>query len=272
MRPDLESPSWWKSFITDLIPRRIPREIAKSALKVTGARMTIGIGLLFVVFGVISAWHFAPRNLVEQWRLHNGKTEVVEGTIDHGGELNIKINQKVVFEYHYSFSPKEGGARQRVAYTTGPRWNRGDKVTIRYLSTNPTVSVPTGGRMDRSPIAFCFVHLFWVMGLGAIYAPMRERRLRKKILERGTLTTASVASVTQLTWSQEDRPRFRIDLIREGDHHPIVVKIENPLEVELMKQKLANGEPVALLHLAGKFHRVVFPEVWGRTTSGILTP
>jgi hypothetical protein len=262
--------SQWKLFITEPIPRRIPQEIAKSALKVEGARMTTAIGLLFVAVGMIAAWHFAPRKLVEQWRLHYGKTEVVEGTIDQTEKLGIEFDHNSVFEYHYSFTPKEAGLRQGIGYTTGPRWNRGDKIPIRYLSTNPTVSVPTGGRVDRSPIAFCFVHLFWVMGLGAIYAPMREMSLRKKILERGTLTTASVASVAQLTWSQEDRPRFRIDLIREGDQHPIVVKIEDPLEVELMKEKLTNGKSVACLHLSGKFNRVVFPEIWERAHSGSL--
>ena len=114
----------------------------------------------------------------------------IEGTITGVDYTNTEVNERPVMQYFYTFVSPEIGEWYGYSYSSTSTADVGDRVTILYNSTDPSISKIRG--MDTSSGGFFFgvlFPLFFVVPLLIAWIIFLRRALFKlKVLRKGSLT------------------------------------------------------------------------------------
>lgn len=243
-------------------PRQVPLSVIKAAAPLGGMVSLMLIGTVFLVLGLVMCWAFVPSHLPSQWQLDHGSVLTVAGKITSAEDTKTSVNSQRVREYRFSYQPDSGGKRHGTAFTTGSRWSQGAAVTVRYLAADPAVAVPAGARLDEAPAWLLFVLLFPLTGCGLMLNAIFSRRKKLQLLRDGRLTTATVSSIEKTRVEVNNRPQFKIHLIRSDDRSAIMKRSCDPTELAWADEKIKSAEPVKLLYDPKNPKHFLFPETW----------
>ena len=257
---DPNSPHDLNAFLAMPTPRRIPPTLK---LRKDPAVKTLWIvPLMFIAMGTLLCWTFLPLYLPRQWQLDRGPALETTGQVLSKKPTNLSINKTKVYQYRYRFSEKNGVPHEAEAFTTGSRWNEGDKIDVRYLQNAPSVSVPVGARMGQGDKMGAMVLLFPVLGGLLLIHAVRAHLGRKGLLRNGRVSTAKIAAL-QKTWTKvNNQQQYKITVIREDDGGTAARRTHDPAEIAYAEEKLREVQPAPLLYDPRKPKHWVFPEVW----------
>jgi hypothetical protein len=253
------------AFLASPAPRRVPPSIFKVTAP-EGTRTILFAGLLFLIMGLFFSWTFMPWYLPRQWRLDLGPAAAVQGTITEVEVIGTsrKKHKPLVQKYTYRFAAKDGASREGTAYTTGGRWKEGRKVKVRYLESDPSVSVPLGARMGEEDVVGSFVILFPLMGSAVLISYFVERRRRMILLSHGWIGKGSVTALERTWASVNNQPQYKIKVTRTDYGVESVMRSYYPGVVSFVTARKDAQEPVTILYDPRKPKRLMLPETWGR--------
>lgn len=263
MIPDQQWAMERDAFLASPSPRRVPPSIFKVTAP-EGTRTILFAGLLFLIMGLLLSWIFLPWHLPRQWKLDRGPAGAVQGRIDQVEVTNVSISKTKVVKYTYRFVTKDGLSKEGVAYTTGGRWKEGRKVKVRYLESDPSVSVPLGARMGVADVTGSFVILFPLMGSAVLISYVVERRRRMKLLRHGLVGKGGVNALERTWASVNNQPQYKIKITRTDDGAESVMKSHQPGVVSFATARKESAGPVVILYDPRKPKRLMLPETWGR--------
>ena len=139
------------------------------------------------LFGLFLASVFAPLHVISEWKLERGPVKSVPGKVVTAEKTNSKDNGSSVYECTFSYQTEDGRTRHGTAYRSGSSWRENEKLEVTYLSSDPSVALPKGARMDPFGKGGLLVLLFPILGVQAIFKGLRTRR---EILKNGVSAKA----------------------------------------------------------------------------------
>jgi hypothetical protein len=241
-------------------PRQVPRELMQAARR-QGPSWALGLfGLLFGGFGLVFVFLFFPWHFLEDWRLAG--TPTVTGRVLAVADTRISINKQRVYRYDYEYTAPGDARRRDVCYTTGRWWSAGAVVRVHYLPAQPELSCPEGARRSEGTTGSLLVLLFPAVGAGLLAWVVVARRRLRFLLERGEVGEARVESVEPTLTRINNQPLHRVTLARAdatGDTR-VTLRLYQPDQVQLAKDRLASKQPVFLLYDPAHPQRAVLPE------------
>lgn len=255
LRPEIAA------FIGMPTPRRVPRWIVKKNTLGFAVWAMMLFGLPFLLLGVVATKAIFPWRQIEQWRIERGEQGEVEGTITAEENPKVSINDEPVKRFRYVFRAEDGAEREGAAYVTGGTWQEGGKVRVRYLLSDPGLSVPEGGRLSIGSMADIWVLLFPFIGGCCFFIPIVLLARRRKLLRYGKIATARMDSMRKTNVSVNRQPQYRINLVGE-DGTRMSRRTHDEREISLAAAKLESGEPVTILHDPMKPDRLILVESW----------
>lgn len=250
------------AFLSMSPPRRVPQTVLKAVNPMKGTVIPLAFGTIFLLMGLGFSWLFVPTHLPLQWKLKKGPALSVPGRILTVENADISINKVKVVKYRFSYQPDSGMRRVGEAYTTGPRWSEGAKVTVRVLAADPAVAAPEGARLGKATALTLFVLIFPLVGAGFLFFTFRGIRIKKRLLQNGHVTRATVNSLERTSVRVNRQHQFKIHLTRLDDLRTIMKRSHDRDEIALAKWKMETNEPVTILHDIHKPQRLLFPETW----------
>lgn len=250
-----------EAFLGMPTPRRVPKWIWKRySFGVAGWFLT-AFGAIFLTVGLFGTVAIAPMHLLEQSRLDSEESVTTQGEITAVKFANITINDEKVYLYRFTFQPENGAKVEEVAFRDGDSWKPGDKVEVRYLKSDPSVSVPTGARMGPGSWGSLFVLIFPLIGSLAIGIPLIFSLGRRKILREGRISSANVLGLRKTNVRINQQHQYAISMLRD-DGVEMVRKTHHPEEIALAAEKKDRNEAIVILHDPVKPNRLLFPEAW----------
>lgn len=262
MIPDQQWQMERSAFLDSYPPRHVPASVAKVAAP-KGSLSLMIFGLGFLAMGLLFSWIFLPTHLPRQWKLDKGPAASAQGTITQVENTKVSINKTQVKQYTYRFVTKDGTAKEGIAYTTGSRWKEGRKVKVRYLESDPSVSVPLGGRMGKGDTGSCFVILFPIVGAILFVAPLIGHRRRKWLLRNGSIGKGTINAVEKTSVSVNNQPQYKIKITRADDNVEATMRSHDSGVIAFATTKMESAKPVTILYDRRKPKRMMLPETWG---------
>jgi len=194
-------------------PRSVPTPLA---IRVLFGGFLGQFGWLFVAFGMLFVWVFDAGGGVAEWFAFARGYETTEGTTTGWRSTSLSINEVPVYETSYRYDHPEAGTVSGASYATGSWEGEGQRVTVEYVPSDPTLSRIAGMRSSQGGLGVIFVVIFPVVGLVlalvALSKGLRTRRLLQVgRVTRGTLLTSEATStrvneqpVMKLTFEFQD--------------------------------------------------------------------
>jgi len=174
----------------DSVPQsRIPASDPKATAPPLSVKYTLIVGSLMTLFGLFLASVFAPLHVISEWKLEEGPVTSVPGTVVTAEKTNSKENRSPIYQCTFSYQTEDGSTRQGTAYRNGSTWRENEKIEVTYLSSDPSVALPKGARMDPFGKGGLLVLLFPILGVQAIFKGLR---MRSNILKNGAMAKANV--------------------------------------------------------------------------------
>lgn len=152
------------------------------------------LGFVFILIGGASIWAILP--LIDftpitfsgaDLRQTSGEIREVEKTnVSEGGGEHSKGTP--VYANHFEIDVG-GKSYAGVSYSLGRSVAPGDRVTVDYVASDPSVSRIQGMRANMLPMVVLFVLSFPLVGIGLVCYAYRRGKVRLHLLEYGVRTT-----------------------------------------------------------------------------------
>ncbi len=245
-------------FLASTPPRRyIPPAIRNAALRQVAPLFLAVFGAFFGGFGLIFVSHFTPWNILEDLRLQNAPT--VSGLVETAAPTRMSINHAAVMQFSFSFQPPSSGKLTGKCYATGNRWKPGDRVSVRYLHDNPTISRIEGGRRSPSEASGFITWIFPAVGFALVITCLRNRKKVAFILQHGRLIEGTVSEVSRTNTRVNKQVSYKITFQRPAAEPLVLYRHQSSL-VAFARQRLESKQPVFLLQDPTNPKKVLFPE------------
>lgn len=202
-------------------------------------------GLAFGGVGLTLAALFTPWNLLQDIRLRNAPT--VPGVVESVASTRLSINQSPVMQFSFAYQPPASPRLIGECYATGSRWKVGDRVVVRYLRDDPTISRIQGSRRSRSEAPGLITWIFPAIGFLVVVACLRTRRKIAHLLRYGDVLEATVSAVTRTLGRSNKQHAYNITLV-PAHGQPIILRRHQPSLVAFARQRMAAKQPVFVLY------------------------
>ena len=174
----------------DSPPRRVPLPVvSRTMLGLTG-----WLGGIFLAFGLIFVWIFAGDFRPANELLLAVASTTGEGTISRVTPTGATENNVQVYACDYWFTPSPGTTVTGTSYTTGRRWTEGDRVTVKYVSWDPTITRIEGARSSRFSWGVLFVYIFPLIGAILFATSVYRGWQHVNLLRHGEISGATIIS------------------------------------------------------------------------------
>ncbi len=205
------------------------------------------VGFVFLLFGSIVSLVTIPWRLPVQLRLLLPDAGVCAGRIERVEDPGTHYTDRSV-AYHYAYTPTDGQRLAGRCYTSGPRWQAGDAVQVRFAPGRPAVACPQGARLDsEGPIGLLAV-LFPAIGGGMFLGGLFRRHRAAWLLRHGVPLAVKVTSVEITRLRINGVPRFRIAYVPLDNGASSQIEKHTDSEVvDLARTRLRRKTPVFLL-------------------------
>ncbi|MES1195286.1 MAG: DUF3592 domain-containing protein, partial [Opitutus sp.] len=159
-----------------------------------GSLIGVLFGLAFGSFGSVFLVFFFPWRALDEIRLSAGGRET-PGVIIAQHETNMSVNETKVMAHRFQFTAADGTRQEGECFTTGPRWDPGLAVAVRYLPGDPAIACIEGARLNKAGWWAGFVVIFPLVGFGIVAAVVLSRRSAARLLREGHATEVDVLAV-----------------------------------------------------------------------------
>jgi hypothetical protein len=243
-------------------PRPVPAQVVKAARRGRASWGTALAGLFFGAFGMIFVVAFFPWRILDEWRLAGGAARTAEGVVRNAVISNMKVGGRRVMEFQFTFTPANGTAQSGACYATGSPWSAGDRVTVRYLPSDPDLACIEGARLNQAGAAGSFVILFPGVGLGMVAWFVAQRRQISRVLCEGLAAEADIQTVTATNMTVNKQRVYNIVLASPALNggQPLTIKRLNPPDIQLAGERAEKKQPLFVLYDPRKPARLIFPE------------
>ncbi len=230
------------------VPRTPPPDLMRRVQGAAASLWLMAFGAFAAAFSLVFVVLFFPTNLPGELRLRGADTRTLPGRIVQVEPTNLFINETCVYAYGFTFSASATPVEGRC-YTTGPRRQPGDTVTVRYLVDSPHTACPEGARLSKTGMAGLFVLFFPLGGLGVVVGTWVVRRRAQRMLIEGTVAEVRVREVTATKMRVNNRTVYRIVTERCDTlgAAPQVQRHSDFALVRLAQERKASGQPMYVL-------------------------
>jgi hypothetical protein len=150
-------------------------------------------GWIFFGFGMVFFWIFAV-NADTSFLLFFGERVTAQGIITDSRDTNVSINEKTIYENHYTFVDDRGKKVQDLSYSTGRWLKEGTLVTVEYPAEKPYYSRIREMRREMFASSSLFVLIFPLVGLTILIFNLKEALQRVKLLQYSVFTQGKFLS------------------------------------------------------------------------------
>ena len=230
-------------------PRVLPPDLVRRVKNDAGAFVSVVFGAFFAGFGLLFVWLFFPWQLPSELALALPDTRATEGRIVRVERTNFSVNDETVQAYDFAFVASDGTAGAGRCYTTGPRWQAGDLVAVRYRLGSAAAACPEGARLSKGGMLGLLVLIFPSLGLGVAGYTLVARRRAERILRQGMVAEVRVRAVEATNVRVNQRTVYRLTLERcdAVGAEPLIERRSDPVYVRLAGERLASGQPMFVL-------------------------
>jgi uncharacterized protein DUF3592 len=165
-------------------PRSIPFFLGLQCL-FGGFLQQIGWGVL--AFSLIFVLVFGSSSNLSKEAAFHGEIGRTDGLVKDYQETSAEINEREVVEYIVEYTV-DGSTLQDVCYTTGYKYDEGDKVKVEYCIQNPSWARIVGSRVGIFPSwTLLLVGLFPALGAFLAIQGFRDGLKSRSLLGQGKL-------------------------------------------------------------------------------------
>jgi hypothetical protein len=168
-------------------------------------------------FGLIFIWAFDIGGAVSEPFRFRGTLATAEGEVVAWTATNLTINDMRVFETSYSFRSADGSSFTGASYQTGSYRDSGERVTVEYVPTDPTVSRIQGMRASSSGIFVVFVVIFPLVGLVLALVGMRKGLRARRLMSTGRLALGTLQHKEPTSTRVNNRVVYRYTFAFEAE-------------------------------------------------------
>jgi hypothetical protein len=188
-------------------PRLVPLSLK---LNVVFGGFLNQFGWLFFSFGMLFVMLFSSEVDFSDTTRFRGQLATVRGTVLAGGETGETINDEDVVGWEFEYQV-EGQTFQGISYTTGWKYNEGDKVTVEFPADDPGCSRIVGSRKSKLPPWLpLLVGIFPAMGLLVLQYGLRHGLKACRLLAHGRLAHGRLVNKSRTNISVEDDPVYEL--------------------------------------------------------------
>lgn len=243
-------------------PRKLPREVRRSALRQAAPLSFAVFGLLFGGFGVLFVWIFFPWHINRDWQLMQPDTLHGNGTILAVADTRLSINKTKIAVYAFEFRTTSGTVRRGECFTTGRLWKPGELVQVLYREEAPSIACPVGGRLSATGVGSIFVAIFPIGGAALVAWVFISRHRILNIFRNGQVLEAFITDIEHTQTMVNDYPLFKITFERADIPHasPIILRRWKPKVVAFLQVRQQTKQPVFLLSDPRKPTNYLLPE------------
>ncbi|MBN1524241.1 MAG: protein kinase [Spirochaetales bacterium] len=221
-------------------PRHVPFS-TRLQLWNNASRGAFDMGLIFVASGLVFAFVFVVfARVIPSFRLIDANNETY-GTIITVEDTDSSENDVTVYKNVFIFHPTDTTTMVQYSFTSGRKYEIGDKVTIRYITANPKFSVIEGERYSLFSPFVLFVLIFPAIGYGML---LRGRPLNISgfiyLLRHGKLTGGIISDIK----GNGDSTRYYYTYTNDAGE-------KQRGKTVLGESNLKPGSRVSVLHTAG---------------------
>lgn len=247
-------------FIAEPVPRRtLHPAIRRAALGQSASLFTAFFGAAFGTFGLLFVLKLTPWNLLQDFRLRNAPTVI--GRVESVSETKTSIKRVKVLRYDFSYQPPSSPKLMSHCFTTGNSWAPGDRVKVRYLPEDPTVSCVESARLSETGLAALLVWVFPLAGYSLLAWTVITRRRTRELLHHGFISEGTVTAVTP-TSRQVNKSKVYAITVQRSDGQSLVIRQHQGAVVAFAEERLASKRPVYLLTDPRHPQRSMLPETW----------
>jgi hypothetical protein len=252
-------------FLAQPVPRNLTQNIKNAS---AGRISTIIVSFLFgsfvICFGLLVVSIVAPLNILDDWLLDSNGVIVRDAQVTDVKETKTRMNGTLVYGSTFVFRTQDGKAVTAESFSTGRRWVKDQRVTARYLPSDPKIAKIDGGRRDVISWVGLFVFIFPIAGLLIMFLPLWYRRRKLRLMERGRLLDFEILSVEATAVSINEERIHKITMKAQDllPMPPVVIKTHDMREIALAFDRKQRQQCVFGLVDARKPKRVILPEAW----------
>lgn len=169
-------------------PRRVPLSVK---LRLWSGGFTNQFGWVFFGFGMIFVWVFGGSLALHNLAFFNGALMETTGVVLNVAETNVSINDRTVYEYHYSYAVNDveyEGANKGF----GGVYDKGDEVPVEFPVDDHGRSRIKG--LSTGSFGLMFVWIFPGVGLAFVAFGARKAIKGTRLLRHGVQTTGVLTS------------------------------------------------------------------------------
>jgi hypothetical protein len=171
--------------------------------------ITFGFGLIFV-------WVFTM-NADLSFIHFTGEILTVKGIVTASRDTGASVNERPVFEHHYTFRTHKDVEYKGVSYSTGGALNIGETATIEYPEGKPHYSRIQGMRRQEFGPAVLVITLIPAVSLVLIAVGLKKALRALRLLRHGELTTGTLISKAPTNIRVNKQPVYKLTF-RFTDH------------------------------------------------------
>ena len=124
------------------------------------------IGGIFFLFSIPFVLVFVPMSTLFAPTVSESDP-VIKGKIIEVRSTSASVNDQLVYEYVYTYSPSDGGHYKGTAYSTGQLFREGAPIEVKYKRNQPKISEVKELRQSSFPMGVGFIVLIFPLIGGA---------------------------------------------------------------------------------------------------------
>jgi hypothetical protein len=183
-------------------PRPVPLPIVCSAMFGT----TGSFGAIFLISGLVATLVFTHGiRPIDEFRLAMS-TSTTHGAVTGVYGTNATENEVDVYEYRFTFLAQDGQEYTGKSYTTGREWSRGSRVTIEYVTDEPSIARIMGARISTFSPWVLIVLIFPVSGGVMFFVSAVTGWRQVTLLRNGKIADARIRGTRSTRMEINDTP------------------------------------------------------------------
>lgn len=260
--PDASRASDLAALLAAPLPRTVPPNLRRAALRQSASGGLLAMGVLLGFFGAFFAFMFFPWNFYREHQLAESDTATAPGRVTATAQTNMSVRKTRVFSFHFEFQIPAGGVGYGECYTTGSHLRVGDAVKVRYRPEDPTICCIEGARLNQAGSGGVAVIFFPLLGAIFVASAIVVRRRTIGLLTNGFLAEALVTTIenTRMQINKKFVQKITFQRTDSPDGGSFIIRSYQPEVVALASDRLAANQPVYVLYDPAKPQRALLPE------------